>query len=44
MVGAGTIGVFAAVAAKAAGAQVYISDVAEDKLEYAKILEWTAPY
>ena len=36
VVGAGTIGVFAAVAAKAAGAQVYISDVAEDKLEYAK--------
>ena len=32
VVGAGTIGVFAAVAAKAAGAQVYISDVAEDKL------------
>ena len=36
VVGAGTIGVFAAVAAKAAGAQVYISDVSEDKLEYAR--------
>jgi len=36
IVGAGTIGVLAAVAAKALGAKVYISDVAEQKLEYAK--------
>ena len=35
VVGAGTIGVLAAVAAKAAGAQVYISDVAEKKMNYA---------
>ena len=33
--GAGTIGVLAAVSAKAAGAKVYIADVAEDKLGYA---------
>lgn len=36
IVGAGTIGVLAAVAAKAKGAQVYISDIAEKKLEYAQ--------
>lgn len=36
VVGAGTIGVLAAVSAKAAGAEVYISDVSGDKLEYAK--------
>ncbi len=36
IVGAGTIGVLAAIAAKAKGAKVYISDVAEQKLEYAK--------
>lgn len=36
VVGAGTIGVLAAVAAKAAGAEVYISDVAEGKLEIAE--------
>lgn len=35
VIGAGTIGVFAAIAAKAKGAQVYISDVLEDKLRYA---------
>lgn len=35
VVGAGTIGVLAAVAAKALGAQVYVSDVAEAKLESA---------
>lgn len=35
VMGAGTIGVLAAVAAKALGAKVYISDVAEQKLEYA---------
>ncbi|SCP99622.1 2-desacetyl-2-hydroxyethyl bacteriochlorophyllide A dehydrogenase [Anaerobium acetethylicum] len=36
VIGAGTIGVLAAVAAKALGAEVYISDIAEQKLEYAK--------
>ena len=36
IVGAGTIGVLAAIAAKAEGAEVYIADVAEGKLEYAK--------
>lgn len=36
VVGAGTIGVLAAVAAKAAGAEVYIADVSEGKLELAK--------
>lgn len=36
VVGAGTIGVLAAIAAKAKGGEVYISDVAEGKLEYAK--------
>lgn len=36
IVGAGTIGVLAAVAAKAKGASVYIADVAEGKLAYAK--------
>lgn len=36
IVGAGTIGVLAAVAAMAAGAEVTICDVAADKLEYAK--------
>lgn len=35
IVGAGTIGVLAAVAAKAKGAEVTICDVAEEKLEYA---------
>ena len=35
VVGAGTIGVFAAVAAKAAGAEVYIADIAPAKLDYA---------
>lgn len=35
VIGAGTIGVLAAVAAKAKGAEVYIADVAEKKLEYA---------
>ena len=36
VVGAGTIGVLAGIAAKAMGAQVYISDIALQKLEYAK--------
>ncbi|MDD3368198.1 MAG: zinc-binding alcohol dehydrogenase family protein [Lachnospiraceae bacterium] len=36
VVGAGTIGVLAAVAAIAKGAEVYISDVAQGKLDYAK--------
>ncbi len=36
ILGAGTIGVLAAVAAKSFGATVYISDVAEQKLTYAK--------
>lgn len=36
VIGAGTIGVLAAVAAKALGATVYISDIAQQKLEYAK--------
>lgn len=35
VIGAGTIGVLAAVAAKAKGAKVYISDVAENKMNYA---------
>lgn len=35
VVGAGTIGVLAAIAAKACGAEVYIADIAEKKLEYA---------
>lgn len=35
VMGAGTIGVLAAIAAKALGARVYISDVAKQKLEYA---------
>lgn len=35
VIGAGTIGVLAAVAAKAKGATVYISDVAEKKMNYA---------
>lgn len=35
VVGAGTIGVLAAVAAKARGAEVYITDVAQQKLDYA---------
>ena len=38
ILGAGTIGVLAAIAAKALGAKVYISDVAEQKLIYAKSL------
>ena len=36
VVGAGTIGVLAAIAAKAKGASVYISDVSAGKLEMAK--------
>ena len=35
VIGAGTIGVLAAVATKAKGAKVYISDVAENKMNYA---------
>lgn len=35
VVGAGTIGVLAAIAAKAKGAEVYISDVSEEKLKLA---------
>lgn len=35
VIGAGTIGVLTAVAAKAKGAKVYISDVAENKMNYA---------
>lgn len=35
VIGAGTIGVLAAVAAKAKGAKVYISDVTENKMNYA---------
>lgn len=35
VIGAGTIGVLATVAAKAKGAKVYISDVAENKMNYA---------
>ena len=35
IVGAGTIGVLAANAAKARGAQVYIADIAKEKLDYA---------
>ncbi|MFA6849913.1 MAG: zinc-binding alcohol dehydrogenase family protein [Selenomonadaceae bacterium] len=35
VVGAGTIGVLAAVAAKAAGGEVYIADIAPKKLDYA---------
>lgn len=35
VIGAGTIGVLAAVAAKAKGATVYISDVAKNKMNYA---------
>ncbi|PKM57548.1 MAG: alcohol dehydrogenase [Firmicutes bacterium HGW-Firmicutes-3] len=38
ILGAGTIGVLAAIAAKALGADVYISDVSEQKLVYAKEL------
>lgn len=36
IIGAGTIGVLAAVASKTLGASVYISDVSEKKLEFAK--------
>ncbi|MFH5835128.1 zinc-binding alcohol dehydrogenase family protein [Proteiniclasticum sp. C24MP] len=36
IVGAGTIGVLAAIAAKSFGAEVYISDISEQKLEFAK--------
>ena len=36
VVGAGTIGVLAAASAKAAGAEVYIADIAPEKLAYAK--------
>lgn len=36
VIGSGTIGVLAAVAAKAKGANVYIADIAPDKLEKAK--------
>lgn len=35
VMGAGTIGVLAALAAKAAGGKVYVSDISEKKLEYA---------
>ncbi len=35
VIGAGTIGVLAAVAAKAKGGEVYIADVAKEKLQYA---------
>lgn len=35
VIGAGTIGVLAAIAAKAKGGEVYIVDVAEEKLQYA---------
>lgn len=35
VVGAGTIGVLAAISAKAKGGEVYIADVAEEKLQYA---------
>lgn len=35
IMGAGTIGVLAAIAAKAKGGEVYIADVAEEKLQYA---------
>lgn len=35
IIGAGTIGVLAMVAAKQFGAKVYISDIAQDKLDYA---------
>ena len=35
VIGAGTIGVLAAIAAKAKGGEVYIADVAEEKLNYA---------
>lgn len=35
VIGAGTIGVFAAISAKASGARVYIADVAKDKVDYA---------
>lgn len=36
IIGAGTIGVLAAVAAKALGAKVYMTDIADKKLEFAK--------
>lgn len=36
IVGSGTIGVFAAIGAKARGANVYVADISKDKLEYAK--------
>jgi 2-desacetyl-2-hydroxyethyl bacteriochlorophyllide A dehydrogenase len=35
IVGAGTIGVLAAIAAKNVGAEVYITDIAQEKLDYA---------
>lgn len=35
VIGAGTIGVLAAISAKSMGAEVYISDVAQNKLDYA---------
>jgi 2-desacetyl-2-hydroxyethyl bacteriochlorophyllide A dehydrogenase len=38
VVGSGTIGCLAATAAKLAGARVYVSDISEGKLEYAKKL------
>ena len=45
VMGAGTIGVFAALSAKHFGAEVYISDIAEEKLQYAKDnLKLTASY
>lgn len=36
IIGAGTIGILAMIAAKQFGAQVYVADVAEGKLEYAR--------
>lgn len=36
IVGAGTIGVLAAIAAKSFGAEVYIADISQQKLEFAK--------
>ena len=38
VMGCGTIGLLAAVSAKLHGGEVYISDVAEDKLKYAQIM------
>ena len=38
VIGAGTIGMLAAIAAKANGAEVYVADVSSTKIEYAKTL------